>query len=211
LYIDKIWLFRIVHINNVEYILRHGMVTRGHAQADPEYISIGDTTLISQRNDYSVKIEGYGNLGDYVPFYFGPLSPMLYNIKTGHRGITRIPQREIVYICCRYKDIATYCGQWCFTNGHAKSNITDFFNQQEDLDKVDWTMVFERMWRNNEEDYDRMRRKQAEFLVKEHVDVQCIGCIIVFNEEKLIFVQNLVNALHLEIQVRVNPDNKYYY
>lgn len=67
------------------------------------------------------------------------------------------------------------------------------------------------MWNNNEEDYDRMRRKQAEFLVKEHVPVKCIGCIIVLNEEKRIFVQNLVDTLLPKIPVRVNPDNKYYY
>ena len=85
--IDKIWLYRLIHVDNVEYVLRNGMFTRNHAQADPSYINIGDTILINQRSEYPVKIEGYGNLGDYVPFYFGPLSPMLLNIKTGYRGI----------------------------------------------------------------------------------------------------------------------------
>lgn len=94
--IAKIWLFRIVHIDNVEYLLKNGMFTRHHALADPDYINIGDRVLINQRDDYPVNLEGFGNLGDYVPFYFGPLSPMLLNIKTGYRGITMRPQEDIV-------------------------------------------------------------------------------------------------------------------
>ena len=71
--IDKIWLFRIVHIDNVEYLLRNGIFNVHHAQADPDYINIGDRTLISQRDDYAVKLAGYGNfrfLGYNAPFQF---------------------------------------------------------------------------------------------------------------------------------------------
>src|SRR5258708_24880319 len=95
-------VFRIVHIDNVEYLLTHGMFTKTHKKADPAYINIGDTGLIAQRNTYQVAIDPpNGVLGDYVPFYFGPLSPMLLNIKTGYRGITMRPQAEIVYVCCK--------------------------------------------------------------------------------------------------------------
>ena len=100
--LNNILLYRIVHINNVEQILNDGMFTRQHYQADTNYINIGDTTLIEQRNDYPVGINPPGGmLGDYVPFYFGPCSPMLLNIKTGHRGVKQLPQSDIVYICCK--------------------------------------------------------------------------------------------------------------
>jgi hypothetical protein len=208
---DKIWLYRIVHIDNLDFILRNGMYTRHHPNADPNYKNIGDTILISQRSDYPIKLDGYGNLGDFIPFYFGLLSPMLYNIKTGHRGIKKLPQSEIVYICCRLTATVANCPIWCFTDGHAKSHLTDFFDNLDYLDKVDWTMVNERMWNNNEEDYDRMRRKQSEFLVKDYVAVKCIGCIVVFNEEKLLIVQKKVESYQLNIPVKVNPNNKFYY
>lgn len=65
------------------------------------------------------------------------------------------------------------------------------------------------MWKNNEEDFDRMRRKQAEFLVKDHVPVNCIGGIIVYNEEKKIHVQHIIDKLKLTIPVKVNTN--YYY
>ena len=208
---NKIWLFRIIHIDNLKYVLQHGLHSINHAETDPNYINIGDTNLIGQRKDYPVKLEGYGNLGDYIPFYFGPLSPMLYNIKTGHRGITKYSQKDIVYICCLLPDIIEYCFSWCFTDGHAKARITDFFNNLDDLDKVDWNMVYEKIWNNNDEDYDRMRRKQAEFLVKDYLPVNCISRIIVFDDTIRKLAVDILNELGLEIIVKVNWKNKFYY
>lgn len=94
---DNPLLYRIIHINNLEYALKHGLYTRCHVNADPNYINIGDSTLITQRQNHPVKIiPPGGTLGDYVPFYFGPLSPMLLNIKTGYRGIIQRSQEDIV-------------------------------------------------------------------------------------------------------------------
>jgi hypothetical protein len=168
-------IYRIIHIDNVEYALTHGMFTRLHEKADPNYINIGDTDLITKRNNYPVKVNPpNGLLGEYVPFYFGPLSPMLLKIKDGNGGITRRAQEEIVYFISRVETIVLYCPNWCFTDGHAKKAITDFYNSIEDLDEVDWNVVRQRYWSNTEDDFDRVRRKQAEFLVKDHVPVDCI-------------------------------------
>lgn len=205
-------VFRIVHIDNVEYLLSHGMYHRNHSNSDPNYINIGDSTLIAQRNNYPVSINPpNGNLGEYVPFYFGPLSPMLLNIKTGYRGIRQRSQGEIVYIVCRVNTIAQSCEQWCFTDGHAKNSISGFYNDLVRLSEVDWNMVTERHWSNNEDDFDRMRRKQAEFLVKYHVPVSCISSIVVLNEIKKTIIEEIVNKLGLEIPVIVNPNNQFYY
>jgi hypothetical protein len=205
-------VFRIVHIENVEYLLTHGMFYRNDPQADPNYINIGDSTLISQRNDYPVGINPpNGNLGEYVPFYFGPLSPMLLNIKTGYRGIAQRPQTDIVYIVCNVGSITEHCPEWCFTDGHAKNSITEFFNDLGNLGEVDWNMVCERHWRNTEDDYDRMRRKQAEFLVKHHVPVTCICNIVVQNDVGRTFIEKVLTRLGLEIPVLVNPNNQFYY
>lgn len=208
--IEKIWIFRIVHINNVEYILQKGLFTKNHKEADPNYIDIGDTILIGQRNDLEVPINPPGgNLGEYITFYFGPLSPMLLNIKTGYRGITQRPQSEIVYICCKFTAVKQFCTYWCFTNGHAKNRLTRFFNDEDDLDHVDWHIVGDQYWRNTDEDPDRIRRKQAEFLIKTHVPVECFGCIVVYNKERQEYVQQLTERLNLNIKVLVKPE--YYY
>ena len=209
--IDKIWLFRIVHIDNVEYLLQHGMFNKNHIHADPNYINIGDTTLIAQRNDYPVKLPNFGNLGDYVPFYFGPLSPMLLNIKTGYRGIKQRPQSEIVYICCKLDQIVRECPYWCFTNGHAKNSITEFYSNLSSLKNVDFNTTKLRYFNNSEDDWDKMRKKQAEFLVKETVPVSCISAIVVYNEEAKLLIQNVIDKFGLAISVSVNPKNNFYF
>ena len=178
-----IWVYRILHYKNSEYTLRNGIYTRDSPKADPNYINIGDSGLIEQRNDFPVPIPPSGNLGDYVPFYFGTHSPMLLNIKTGYRGVTKRPERDIIYFCCDVRSLMNHCAEWVFTDGHAKNSITEFFNTPGDLKEVDWDIVRERYWSNNEDDFDRMRRKQAEFLVKNHVPQRCIGQIVVFDDD----------------------------
>ncbi len=205
-------VFRIVHIDNVEYLLTHGMFTKNHPKADPGYINIGDSLLIDQRSIYRVGINPpNGVLGDYVPFYFGPLSPMLYNIKTGYRGITHRPQREIVYVVCRVDSLIENGVEWCFTDGHAKNALTEFYNDLDDLNAVDWNVVAERYWSNTDDDYDRMRRKQAEFLVKRKVPANCISSIMVYSEGVKDFVKEIITRLGLEIPVRVDKNNQFYY
>lgn len=74
---EKALIFRIVHIDNVEWILRNGLHCRNSAAKDPQYCCIGDTELIEKRAQWEVLISPGGTLSDYIPFYFTPYSPML--------------------------------------------------------------------------------------------------------------------------------------
>ena len=77
LYIQK-HLFRMTHIENLRIILKDGMYAP-NVRRYPEYINIGDESLIEQRGEFQVPIAPGGVLSDYVPFYFGGHSPMLLN------------------------------------------------------------------------------------------------------------------------------------
>jgi len=209
---QTVLVYRIVHIDNVEYLLKHGIYTKNHPLADPNYINIGDTGLIAQRNVYPVNIDPpNGTLGDYIPFYFGGLSPMLLNIKTGYRGITQRPQSDIVYIVCRVDDIVKHCSEWCFTDGHAKNSLTTFYNDLSKLNEVDWDIVNLKYWNNTELDLDNMRRKQAEFLVKDYVPVNCLAGFIVYEEKNKDRINQIIEKLSLNLPVKINPNHNYYY
>ena len=88
---QKALIFRIVHRDNVPWILDHGLHCRNSGSADPNYVEIGNPDLISKRNHHSVPKPPGGTLSDYVPFYFTPFSPMLLNITTGWGGILMNP------------------------------------------------------------------------------------------------------------------------
>ena len=95
---DKIWLYRITHYLNISHILKHGLVTATSPNANLNFVSIGDRTMIQTRNDMMVIIPPFCNLSDYIPFYFGFHSPMLLQIITGNQGVIKRAQNEIVYI-----------------------------------------------------------------------------------------------------------------
>ena len=83
------FIFRITHRNNIPWILDNGLHCRNSKTIDPNFVQIGNADLISKRNHKKAKGPYGGTLSDYVPFYFTPLSPMFYNIKTGWNSITK--------------------------------------------------------------------------------------------------------------------------
>lgn len=78
-------MFRITHITNVPWILQNGLHCRSSGAVDPNFVRIGNASLIDKRQHFPVPIAPGGALSDYVPFYFTPRSIMLYNIVTGHK------------------------------------------------------------------------------------------------------------------------------
>ena len=84
---ERAFIFRIVHRNNLPWILANGLHCRSSLVIDPHYVDIGNPDLIGKRNARAVPIAPGGTLSNYVPFYFTPRSPMLLNIKTGYNGV----------------------------------------------------------------------------------------------------------------------------
>ncbi len=52
---------------------------------------------------------------------------------------------------------------WVFTEGHADMQFTDFFDDLEELSKIDWNLMKAKYWNDTNDDPDRKRRRQADF------------------------------------------------
>lgn len=205
-------IFRLIHFDNLEDTLRNGMYSRNSGHIVPNFVNIGDTTLIKQRETFTVPINPpNGNLGDYIPFYFAGHSPMLLNIKTGARGIQKRDQKDLIYIVCKVHGIVDNCHEWCFTDGHTKNHLTKFFNNLDKLDDLDWETIRSQYWHNTEEDYDRIRRKQAEFLVKSHVPATCICGLIVLDADQENRAKEIMQNAGLELPIYIDIKRKYFY
>jgi len=74
---EKALIFRIVHRDNIPWILDHGLHCKKSKVLDPNYVEIGNLDLISKRDTHPVVPPPSGTLGDYIPFYFTPFSPMM--------------------------------------------------------------------------------------------------------------------------------------
>ena len=77
---DKALIWRIVHRDNMPWLLANGLHCRNAAEQDPNYLNIGNAELIDKRAHRVVPIAPGGTLSDYVPFYFTPFSVMMKNI-----------------------------------------------------------------------------------------------------------------------------------
>jgi hypothetical protein len=112
---DKINLYRIIHIDNLDYILNIGKLTcPNHQQKDVNYIGIGDESLINKRTQKEIAIDPGGTFKDYISFYFGPLSPMLLRIKTGKNNIRKLDQDDIIYIVTSFEKIKSSKNKFVF-------------------------------------------------------------------------------------------------
>jgi len=101
-----IYLFRITHINNLPFILQNGIYCPGSDLKDSAYVNIGKKNIIAKRESHIIIHPPNGMLHDYVSFYFGPHSPMLYSIFKGASD-TNCSQEEIVYLVTSIPNIQT--------------------------------------------------------------------------------------------------------
>ncbi len=173
--------FRITHIDNIPYIDRVGFVLPDSPYASTTYRSIGDGNVISKRR---TTIDGI-DLTQYIPFYFGPRSVMLYVIQHGYNGVEKQKPEDIVYCVIKIADLIADDVECLFTDGHALSAFTCFYETQ-DLSSVNRLVscqdVYAHYWKS-EKDTDLKRRKEAELLIKTALSRDYIRGYVVYNEE----------------------------
>jgi hypothetical protein len=181
--LNKTYLYRMTHIENVPHILQHGVTHISSANANKAYKAIGDSSIISTRNGY--RIPNGKKLGDYIPFYFGARMPMLYVIQKGYNEVKRTAATDIVYCVSSVQKMVDHQLPFVFANGHAVDGLTDFYEQKDlpNIDKIlDNEAIKATYWRKDG-DLDFKRRKEAEFLVETDVPTSAIIGWMVYNEE----------------------------
>lgn len=170
----KALVFRISHIDNIPWILDHGLHCRSSAVLDPSYVEIGNSDLIDARADRTVPVPPGGTLSDYVPFYFTPLSPMLFNIKTGRNGVRQTPMNRIVFLVTSIPRLSEVGVSFLLTDRHAFLEAACFSSAPGGLGQVDWKILQNRDFRRTEEDPGKIERYQAEALVHRHLPVPAL-------------------------------------
>jgi hypothetical protein len=174
------FIFRITHIKNVPWILKNGLHCRNSDMCDPNFISIGNEDLIGKRTNRPVPIAPGGTLSDYIPFYFTPHSPMLYNIHTGYGGITQRRNEEIVIMVSSLRKVRDDDLEFVFADRHAYLAAAEFSSDLDELEILDWDSLRARDFKKDPEDPDKFERYQAEALVHQVMPVASLrgiaGC-----------------------------------
>lgn len=190
--------------------MRNGIYTSESPNFDPDYTKIGDTSLINYRKNLDAHNPPGGKLSEYVPFYLGPRSPMLYQIALGYEDITKYPQEDIVYIISSFGKVKAHNLVYFFTDGNARSETTTAYVSEADFAMLDWETIYSIYWKSDETDLLRKQKKQSELLIKDHLPVSCIDYIGVFNNAAKQKVLLLLEAVNLSIPIKVSPAKLYY-
>ncbi|MCU0626744.1 MAG: DUF4433 domain-containing protein [Gemmatimonadaceae bacterium] len=202
---DRGLIFRITHIENVPWILAHGLHCRNSASFDPTFRNIGNVELIDRRHSRKVPVPPGGTLSDYIPFYFTPRSPMLYNIRTGRGGVPRVPMPDIVMFVAKLPDLVAAGVPCVVADRHAFMVAARFTSGVDGLATVDWDVLRSGNFRRDPDDPGRMERYQAEALVHGSLPASRLAGIVCHGDAQRAPLQQLVNDHQLALKVVSRP------
>lgn len=203
---EKALIFRIVHVANVPWILEHGgLDCRNCPEQNPDYVNIGSLELIDKRSRRRVPIPPGGTLSDYVPFYFTPFSMMMFKIKTGHGGIVKRDNQDIVIFVSSLHKLAERGVPFVFTNQHAYPPNTDFYDRLENLNVIDWALLQSKNFKTDDEDPGRQLRYQAEALAHRRVPLDALLGIGCHNDDVKRKLESLAGQHKIKMNVKTTP------
>ena len=198
-------IYRITHIENVPWILDHGLHCASSPAQDPSFVPIGLADLIEKRNTRAVAVPPSGFLSDYVPFYFCRHSRMMFKIATGD-GVPRVDQALIVYLVSSVETLTTLGSRFLFTNRHAYLKNAEYFSDVADLSNLDWPLIQGRDFRKDLNDPDKGARREAELLVYRQLPLTGVLGIACLNAAAQSRIATWSQARGIDMHSGVRPD-----
>ena len=198
---QKALIWRIVHRDNIPWILENGLHCGNSQVQSPHWVHIGNPELTDKRASHPVAVGAGGYLNDYVPFYFTPFSPMMKNIHSGYGGIKQRPNDEIVILVSNLYKVQAMGLPFVFTDGHAYYAWSNFYTNLADLGKIDWPILQARDFRRDPNDPAKFERYQAEALVHKHCPIQALEGMVCYTENTKALLDNWLRERNLNMSV----------
>jgi hypothetical protein len=198
-------ILHFTHGRNLPAVLAAGEL-RAHSSA-ATVADIADASIKARRTTIVVGCGPGGVVGDYVPFYFAPRSPMLFRLHREHAEGEGDGQRPLIYVVATTERMVAAGLQCVFSDGNAAHGLTRFSaNLAEMGERVDWELMEAVIWTDTPEDGDRRRRRQAEFLVHGVVPLSLVDELAVIDVTVASRVHELLDQAGSPLPVVVRPD-----
>jgi hypothetical protein len=198
---ESVLIYHITDVVNLPGILAEGGLHSDVAMARRNPAVIGHRHIKERRmSEISVPCCGDRFVGEFVPFYFCPRSPMLYSINNGRTGLKPGSQRTILHLVSSVGAALSLERPWAISDGNAGAFHTSFFADVRALTGLDWSAIRATDWAG------RTNPKAAEFLVADFfpwTKVSAVGC---HNEEVQRNVQKLLESQRHQPAVTVESD-----
>ncbi|RDH42137.1 type II toxin-antitoxin system toxin DNA ADP-ribosyl transferase DarT [Zooshikella ganghwensis] len=203
---QKALIWRIVHRDNISWILDNGLRCGNSTMQAAKWVHIGNPELIDKRAEHPVPVGTGGVLNDYVPFYFTPFSPMMINIRSGWGGIQQRANEEIVILVSNLYKIRELGLSFVFTDSHAYYAWSNFYTDLSDLDKVDWGIIQARDFRRDPDDPEKFERYQAEVLIHQFCPIDALKGMVCYTETIKRQLNKALQQRQIDIPVYVRKE-----
>jgi ssDNA thymidine ADP-ribosyltransferase, DarT len=210
---DPTPIYRFIHVDNLPVVLqRGGLHAPNHTPNDGLcYKTIHNREIQEIRRIRKIDCGPRGVIHDYVSFYFGPRSPMLFQLHTGRVAGYDEGQEPLIYLVSTAQAVVKSGIEYVFSDGHGIAAFTEWYDNLNDLDKVDWELVNAHYWADTINDMDRQRRKQAEFLVHRFCDWGLVQEICVLNPKMIGNVEHTMAQFPRMHRPQVRVQREWYY
>lgn len=188
---------RIYHITDVENL--PSVLAQGGLWSDAQVIARGLATNaiahhhIKQRRLEQYKVDCVNDrfVGEFVPFYYCPRSPMLFTINVGATGKPKGCQSTIVHLVSTVERAIAMGRPWAIADRNAGTPLADFSTDLNTLRELDWNAIQTNSWR------DCQTAKAAEFLVADFFDwTGFIGIACMNQSTADVVEEHLANAAY---------------
>lgn len=136
---------------------------------------------------------------------------MLLQLHTGRVQGYQDGQGPLIYLVSTVEAVAASGCGFVFSDGHGSAAFTSWFASLSDLDRLDWVAVYAKYWKDEIEDMDRQRKKQAEFLVHKSCPWDLIQEIAVQNPATKTRVEAILASAPVNMRRPVNVRPEWYY
>ncbi|MFG1659593.1 DUF4433 domain-containing protein [Micromonospora chersina] len=199
-------ILHFTHQSNLVTILDEGglLCDRECRSSNLNTRNIAYTSLKQKRAETVVEVPPGGTLDDYVPFYFGPRSPMMLAYMNGKVTGRAEDQSELVYLVSHAETVAEQGLPFAFTDGHPIVEPRFFSNDLADLVEVDFDLMRGKYWFDTDAYPDRKRRRQAEFLVWQRMPLELIDYFVVMTAGRRTEIERMSQSMGWDIPCRVH-------
>ena len=206
-------IVRFIHIDNLATVIqRQALHAPNHVPQDSlPYRACLDVEVQGARATVRIPCGPGGVIHDYVPFYFGYLSPMMLKLKTGQVTGYDEGQEPLIYLVSTAQAVEIAGFNFVFSDGHGLAGFTEWFDDLKQLDSVDWSMVNQRYWSDNLNDMDRQRRKQGEFLIHRSCPWDLVDQIVVIDSATAKRVQVIQDGFPPALRKPIRVERSWYY
>lgn len=202
---ERALIFRITHIANLPWILDHGLHCANSTVRDPNFVAIGKPEIIVKRAGTAIAVTPGGTLSDYVPFYFTPRTPMLYNITSGFGGMKQTLRSDIIILVASLRRLSEERVPFLIADRHALVQTAEYASGLELLDRLDWKSWRASDFSHRPDDPARFDRYQAEALIHRHLPTTLLDHLVCYRAEQQGPLASAVKDRNLSIPVSPQP------